>query len=69
MAAQNSPRIVEIELQDIKLNKRSDLIKLHGQTQFHVLLISSKIIENENGLKSFEIVSLQRSSYITSLYC
>jgi len=31
--------------------------------------MSSKIFEKENGLKSFEIVSLQRSSYITSLYC
>jgi len=39
------------------------------KTAFHVLLMSSKIIENENGLKLLEIVSLQRSSYITSLYC
>ena len=32
MVAQNSPQVMERELQDIKLNKRSDLTKLHGQT-------------------------------------
>lgn len=37
--AQNSPRVVERELREIKLNKQSDLTKLHGQTQLFVTIV------------------------------